>query len=280
MSAKRKVGASLDRTVIKHKFLRKVSGAVTGAGTMLPGTDQIIFIDGCAGDGKRNEFSGTSSPEIFATHLHWLYKRGFPGKGYLIESDKEIFRELENSIPSIAQQIGFPELPAHLTLINDDYRSADVANKIGLIAPNAVCFLYIDPNNVDRVELSPELCALLPKLTSWMVTLGCNASGVKRSPPVNRDKWLKRLVYLLGFVYDHQDACLVTLDGDSSQWAYLLNIPYVWRHRIEKDIDSLQKLWPHGLHHYWHSDGQLLPAAKELFLTKAELSAIRQLFLF
>lgn len=131
--------------------------------------------------------------------------------------------------------------------------------------------MHIDPNHVDNVELSPFLRRRLPPLTTNLVTLGCNANGIKRLPPVERKKWFDRLEYLLSLLKPYHDACLIRLERDEGQWAYLLSVPRKWCDRTEPTIRSLGKFWPKGITRYWFSEGRLLEAAKELFLTKAEI---------
>jgi hypothetical protein len=266
------VGESFDRTNFKHTALNKFSGQVAGAASCMAWVDKVIFIDACAGDGHRSAYSGTSSPEIFAKHLCWLRNQGCNAKGYLIEANAHTFMRLKASIAALAQEAGFEQLLEIFTLIHGDYRSAEVAAQINLPTEQTITFLNIDPNHVDDVELSESLRTRLSLLTTWMVSLGCNANGIKRMPWEERRKWFDRLEYLLSLLEPHQDASLIRLDRDEAQWAYLLSIPRKWRDKTQATIRSLSRLWPKGIRCYWHSDGTLLPAAKELFLTKTELA--------
>jgi hypothetical protein len=266
------VGESFGRTKFKHTALNKFSGQVAGAASCMGRVDKVIFIDACAGDGHRSVYSGTSSAEIFAKHLCWLKARGCRAKAYLIEANHHTFMRLEAAMSALAQEAGFEQLPEILTLIRGDYRSAQVAAQIDLPTEQTVTFLHIDPNHVDDVELSESLRTRLSLLTTWMVSLGCNANGTKRMPWEERRKWFDRLEYLLSVLEPHQDASLICLDRDEAQWAYLLSIPRKWRDKTQATIRSLSLLWPKGIRCYWHSEGTLLPAAKELFLTKAELT--------
>lgn len=266
------VGESFDRTNFKHTALNRFSGQVAGAASCMAWVNKVIFIDACAGDGHRSAYSGTSSSEIFAKHLCWLKRKGCYAKGYLIEANGHTFMRLEAAMSALAQEAGCEQLPEILTLIRGDYRSAQVAAQIDLPTEQTVTFLHIDPNHVDDVELSEYLRARLSPMTTGMVTLGCNANGIKRMPWEERRKWFDRLEYLLSLLEPHQDASLICLDRDEAQWAYLLSIPRKWRDKTQATIRSLSRLWPKGIRSYWHSDGTLLPAAKELFLTKTELA--------
>jgi hypothetical protein len=280
MPPRLKVGCSFEHTACKHTALRKFSGQIAGAGSSLPEISNVVFIDACTGNGKRNPFSLTSSPEIFAHHVYWLHQRGVKVRCYLIESDQCTFVELQESVASIAPNLGWPELLQHVVLIHGDYRSPDIVSRLIDVIDQSVVFLCIDPNSVHQIELSAELRAKLPALTTWFVTLGCNVAGTKRSLLGERQKCFERVQYLLGTVRPHQDVCLVRLERDASQWAYLVNSPVKWRDKTDNIIRSLSKIWPKGVSSYWHSDGMLLSAAKELFLTKAEIDTARQPRLF
>jgi hypothetical protein len=277
MSTRPNVGQSFERTFCKHTFLNKCSGKFAGVASCLP-LDLTVLIDCCAGNWIASQFSQTSSPEIFAKHLKFLHDRGRSARLYLIEADRKIFEQLQVQVDLFKSD--FPQLNSQLVLINGDYRSAAVAAQVGPFPNNSAVFLYVDPNAANQVELSQELRRQLPRLTTWMVTLGANVGGNKRSALGERQKWLERLNYLLGCVQPHQDACLLRLENDNCQWAYLLNAPLKWHSDTETVIGSLHKLWPKGITHYWHSEGKLLPAAQALFLTKAELDAMRQPRLF
>ena len=280
MPSRLRVGCSFEHTACKHTALHKFSGQIAGAGSRLPGVSNVVFIDACTGDGKANPFSLTSSPEIFAYHMKWLHQQGMNARCYLLESNQCIFVELEKSVTLIAQNLGWPELLQYFVLIRGDYRSPEIVSQLIDLTDQSVVFLYIDPNSVQQVELSHELRAQLPALTTWLVTLGCNVTGIKRSLLGERQKCFERVKYLLGTVQSYQDICLVRLERDASQWAYLVNSPMKWRDKADNVIRSLSKIWLKGVSSYWHSDGTLLPAAKELFLTKTELAEIRQPRLF
>jgi hypothetical protein len=271
------VGASEDRTKMKHSALDKFLGANVGAASVMH--RDVVLIDLTAGDGQPSQFSDTSSPEIFAKHLHFPNKNG--RHLYLVESSRTTFRQLQDSIPWISLRIKWPELADYLTVICGDHRNNEVADQLTRITPQSVVFLFLDPNTAAQVELSPTLLSRLPEYTTWMVSLGVNAHGTKRASFSTRSKWLKEIFNLLRTVdRTHQDAVLIVLKGDSDQWAYLVNTPSVWRNKTETLIRSLRKNWPKGITHYWLSDGTLIPALRELFLTNDELKKYRQPELF
>lgn len=275
------VGQSPEHTIFKHALLNKLIGQFAGAASYLR-HDKIVMVDATAGDGRDSGFSKMSSPKIFSRHLKFLARqRRCRAFVYMIEADQPTFFRLGLAIDEIAEELDFPELETHVFRILGDYRSPDVAAKLAL-SDRSIAFLYIDPNNAGNVELSQAMRDKLPSRTTYLATLGCNASGVKRAPDVTpRLECIDNLEYLLRFVNQYQDACLIRLDRDKAQWAYLLTVPSVWRERTEKEtIGPMRKHWSRGLKCDWHSDGRLMEIANELFLTKAEYADSQQLGLF
>jgi hypothetical protein len=219
-----------------------------------------------------------------------VLNEGYEGKVYLIERDERVFEWLKGAVfdaakralKRVRQRRGqvedddewlkreANELLRYIELVHGDYCSEEVARKIGKPS-DAVVFINIDPNSVNSVELSSWLRANLKgALVNWMISMGCNAGGVKMLKEGERAKWRERLIYLLGTLELSQDVCLVSLQGDVAQWAYLLCVPSQWHERIEKLRKGLSEHWPRGVDIHWHSDGGLLNVADEFFLTKAE----------
>jgi hypothetical protein len=279
MGRKQKVGESFERTFCKHTILNKISGKFAGAASRL-GLDRVVFIDACAANGIPSQFSRTSSPEIFCKHLKFLHDCRCPALAYLIEIDRAIFDRLKTSITAIAAKLAFPQLRENLMLVHGDYRTPSVVDLLGPFTDDTALFMFVDPNTPPQIELVAALRSKLPPLTTWMVSLGVNAGGIKRLPQTERLEWFGRVKDLVDCVQWYQDAALIRLENDSSQWAYLLNVPEKWRQQTEADIQALQKYWPRGISHFWLSDRKLLPAAKELFLTRSEVARITQPELF
>ena len=275
-----RVGGSFERTATKHMALNKFVGQIAGAASCLP-IANVVFIDACTGNGRPNRFSYTSSPEIFAHHMHWLADHRVAVHGYFIESDSGTFAELERSVPIIGQKLGWDRLAEHLTLIPGDYRSLDVINQLTRITAETVVFIFIDPNSANKVGFPISLKTILPRLTTWFCTLGCNASGLKGYTVLaDRLKWLASFNDLLNSVKFHQEAVLIRLEKDDNQWAYLINVPDQWRNRTEAVIGSLQKQWSKGMRYYWQTDARFKVIVRELFLTKEEIKEYYQPRLF
>jgi hypothetical protein len=266
------VGSSAEHTPIKHALLKICSGMVAGAASKIPWLDEFMAIDCCAGSAAASIHSGKSSPEILCEDLNWASLHGLKATGYFIEKhphtvgllrkNMAFFEKYGDLFPSAIQPVK--------TIIHGDYRSADVARQIKPIGPRTAGILHIDPNTVHGVELSEEFRkVLMPGYITTLVTLGCNAGGLKMLPYSERVKWFDRLKYLLKIMRPHHDACLIQLQRDKSQWAYLLTVPKVWRDRIECLIPKLaNEYWVRGLAYSWYSNGEFWKAAESLFLRK------------
>jgi hypothetical protein len=257
------VGASL-RTPYKHALYSGCLGKCIAASSRLSWIEDNLCIEGCAGGGVSNAFSGTSSPEILLKHIS--YPLAKPTRAYLIERNVA-------SVDHLRQNMVYAEIK----ILHGDYRSPGIARQIGPSGKGTSAFLYIDPNHADDVELSPSLRAILPIYTLMLITLGCNANGIKRLPTERRVQWFDRLKYLLSIKLDHHDVCLVSLMRDHAQWAYLLSSPTVWRDDYDHIIGGVaRKHWTKGVKKNWLSDSRAAfwKAAEYLFL-KVDGSEIR-----
>jgi hypothetical protein len=265
------VGSSALHTPIKHRFLDIIVGQIVGAASTprLNWIDTFLTIDCCAGNGDASIHSWTSSPEILYKHLDWASRHDLKATGIFIEKHSHTVEMLRRNMllfPKYGELFPNP-IPPDIIVIHGDYRSSEVAKQIGPVSKKTAVFLHIDPNNVHGVQLSKELRAVLPIYTTMLVTLGCNAGGVKRLPESERLQWFDRLEYLLQLMRPHHDACLVQLERDRAQWAYLLTVPKVWRSRIEDVIPKLgDEYWAKGLGYEWYSDGNFWKMAERLFL--------------
>jgi len=267
------VGSSAEHTPIKHALLKMVSGQIAGAASKIDRFNELLVIDACAGSGNASIHSGTSSPEILCGHLDWASSHGLKARGYFVEKHDRTVELLARNIGSFSRDNElFPKDDLKQPIIeifHGDYRSPGLAMRIGPRKLGVTGFLHIDPNHANDVELSGELLAALPTDTTMLVTLGCNANGIKRLPAIERIKWFDRVNYLFLLMRRNHDACLIQLQRDKAQWAYLLTVPKVWRDRIGNAIPKLAKLyWAKGVISDWHSDSNenFWKAASRLFL--------------
>jgi len=281
-----RVGAS-QHSPIKHALYRILGGQCIGAASKIDKFKKTLLVEACAGDGNPNEYSGTSSPEISYRLVKGSLKLRQDIRCLLIEKREYTAEQLVQNLCRqwddgyLLRQEGEiwirDEALKYIEVIPGDYRSEAVADRIAkLIMPDeTTVFLYIDPNKASDVELSEWLKVVLPWATTMLITLGCNVGGSKRLPieHPDRESWYERLEYLLRLKRQHHDACLIRLERDGSQWAYLVTVPRVWRERTDKSIVALCKLhWPKGIQICWLSDSKkaFWNCAAYLFLTKAE----------
>jgi hypothetical protein len=251
-----KVGSSA-HTPYKHALLDDMVATSLGAASRIEWLSDNLLIDTCAGNGTSNAWSGTSSPEIICRRAERSQAK--PTRVVLIDRDAA-------TVDQLRQKFG---LLSNVRIIHGDYQTEYTAGMIGKIYPKANVLLHIDPNHVDDVGLSPWLRRILPDSTLVLVTLGCNANGIKRLPLDERRQWFKNLEHILQLKLPRHDACLVSLMKDASQWAYVFTIPNKWRARYDAVVRSLaRRHWAKGVEMNWLSDGATAfwAAAERLFL--------------
>lgn len=138
-----------------------------------------------------------------------------------------------------------------------------------LTTENQIVFIYADPNNIDALPLSERVLSTIPDTGIILATLGCNASGVKRLPKKDRDKWMNAIKRVADSCGNAQhDLHLYAINNDPSRWAYLLRTPKAWSLEFANTVRKI------GEKHL--SDGitclSLRQLANSLIYTNAELS--------
>lgn len=263
-----KVGRSTGRTPAKHELLNMILGKMVGVlslnSTNVPcsvSADRpFVMVDLCGGDGLKTD-DHDASPVIMYKHASWLSNRGMPVQMEVIEKAALTFEQLEKNCGYMSKDI------IRLTLGDSrEYR-------LPFLKETQSAFIHCDPNNVDQTPLTGPFVAGFNKYTTYLVTLGCNVSGIKRTTADKRSKWFEYVEMLVDSLPRHHDAILFWLNRDASQWAYLLNLPRVWTGDfVASAIDRLGKFWPDGVsaisfrHDRIAFDDQLA----RLFLTKDE----------
>jgi hypothetical protein len=275
LHTKMDVGQSEDRTPAKHSLLYKLLGTHVGASYSMVLKRQarlpVVIIDLCAGDGLDSFESGTSSPKIIQRHSDWFKDR--MGKNsifvILIEKDRASYDKLV---------AGYEK--NDWLIINGDSAEQSVCDRVKeylfpKISPLSPVFIHHDPNSVTQWCLTSEYLSLSSLLTA-MVTMGCNAKGVKRLKLEERLAWyenfdlLKKQVISTG---GRLDLNLTALVKDQSRWAYAVSTPSVWRNRTQKDIIAAMKYWDKGIYSQWMTnESEFLNLVNELFLTKKEFA--------
>lgn len=264
------VGSSPGRTGTKHfllnSLLGKFNGSLSTGNTIAD--KPFLCVDLCAGDGLPTEDSKTASPLIFEKHCKHKTGRDNGAKLVLIERNKA-------SYDLLAQSVGRYEW---LTMMNTDARSF----RLPTLKPMQAVFVHCDPNNVHQTPLTESFVSTFTKCTTYLVTLGCNAGGIKRLPLDQRQGWYEYVSMLTSVLPSWHDAILFWLMSDADQWAYLCNVPTKWRDETISLASSktVQKLWPRGVGGVtFRSDPErFISELNRLFLTKDEMDGKARLF--
>lgn len=263
------VGSSPGRTPIKHFLLDSLLGRVNGSLTTgkAAAVKPLLCVDLCAGDGIKSE-SHTASPLIFEKHCRHPCGRENNASLVLIERDRANFDLLR-------QNVGDHEW---MTLSNSDARNF----LLPPLNPMQAVFVHCDPNNVHQTPLTKEFVSTFTKCTMYLVTLGCNADGIKRLPLDQRQGWHDYVAMLTDVLPPWHDAILFWLVKDSAQWAYLCNVPAKWKDQtIELATSSrVAKSWKKGVGgiSLRSNRRRFAEELNRLFLTKEEMDGQMRLF--
>jgi len=262
------VGRSAGRTPYKHflldSLLGKVNGALSKPSCFAGGP--LICVDLCAGDGVQTD-NFRCSPKIMAKHVGHDVGKKNNATLTLIERDAASFELLRQNM----------DVEPWLKLVNGDARNY----RLPELSTNQAAFVHCDPNNAHQTPLSSEFVSGFSRCTTYLVTLGCNASGIKRLPLEERSKWFEYVTLLVDNLPQHHDALLFWLVNDNSQWAYLANIPKVWRDwLIEIAIAKGGSMWPNGVGGVsWRaSKTRFVDEVHRLFLTIEERTGQQRMF--
>ena len=268
------VGKS-DRTYGKHVLLNKVLGREAGVLPILANERNWIdypwcIVDLCAGDGVDTRQSGSCSPAIIGKHARAINSKREDGARVLfVERGDAQYQSLANSL----YVKGFKVFHGSNT---NDFVSQFINSNT---SSNSPVFLHNDPNHIEDWQLSPELVRYFAnhrKLLTTFSTLGCNVGGLKRLSADVRRQWFKRVDDLCCIIPAWHDALLITLNGDNSQWAYLITGPMKWMNegKYQSDAQSAFTKWSRGV-----SMARLKTQRDEwrslithLFMTHAELT--------
>lgn len=253
------VGVSY-RTPGKHAALNAFLGKCAGVAStpkfrQMANGGTFHVIDCTAGDGQSSDFSKATSPGIVCRHLEFLRSRSLPCKAEFYERSQSSAALLKKAVKD------WP-------VINDD-----AENLLPTWAANDVLFVVNDPNTINDWKL-PAALRTAPKLTTVFSTLGCNVGGLKRLKQEDRMHWYRHVEDQLQLLQTWHDALIVTLDGDKSQWAYLVNAPAKdgWPQDLEVAFSKAFADTGHDLRMAWFKTQK--PAFKDilddLFMTRKE----------
>jgi hypothetical protein len=141
---------------------------------------------------------------------------------------------------------------------------------------NDFCFINVDPNTIHDWPLTKDLLVSVPKYTTTMITMGCNAGGIKRLDIKHRMEWFERIKELLLWVAPHHDIFLFVLNNDIAQWAYIVVGPQCWKDNYFKDARKAFDYLENGITAISFKDDEKSFVLKinELFLTKKEFENV------
>jgi hypothetical protein len=264
------VGTS-SRTPFKHKLLDTLIGKIIGAqcSGRTPCNNNFLAVDLCAGDGADTMGEGSSSPAIIRKHL--MDHRGVKlnRSAILYEKDTATFKRLSDRHADCSK----------MTLINEDSRLMPLSTVHD--RGNDSVFIYADPNNIDQLPITPDLMKGLTPYTLFLITLGCNVGGLKRVDLEHRSKWFWIAAMIRKSLSPFHDLGLITLNNDSSQWAYLVVIPQKWSGSYLQSVEKIgNKMWTGGVSTtsmMRDGDSSLIKQFGSLFLTLQEQKFIKSL---
>jgi hypothetical protein len=270
MSAKAEVGRS-SRTPVKHylldKSLGKICGVLSLGSPKVPckasHTQPLICVDLCGGDGTQTD-EHEASPVIMAKHCFALGAKGKPATLDIIEKSANTYEQLVANCGHYSRDV--------VTLTNGDAREYQLPN----LKETQPAFIHCDPNTVDQTPLSRPFVAGFNRYTTYLVTLGCNVGGAKRTDADKRSLWFEYVQMLIEVLPQHHDAILFWLNRDESQWAYLLSMPKVWAGEFaSKAVRDTGKIWVKGVSSVSYADQrrQFHDQLSRLFLTKEEYAS-------
>lgn len=265
--SRKPVGRS-SRTPVKHYLLNAMIGKVCGVMSLdrpsvpckITNSQPMIMVDLCGGDGLKTD-DHDASPVIMYHHCAKLGEKGKRAQLEVIEKMPRTFEQLEQNCGYMSKDI------ATLTLgDSSEYR-------LPHLAETQAAFVHCDPNNVDQTPLSKPFVAGFNRFTTYLVTMGCNPAGLKRSSYEDREKWFGYVAMVVDVLPRHHDVVLFWLNRDEAKWAYLLSIPKVWaKDFTSQAVAYTSKQWTKGVSAVSFRDDfrGFNDRVAQLFLTKAE----------
>jgi hypothetical protein len=241
-----------------------------------------VWIDLTAGDGVPNEggaWGSNCSPGIAAVHAT---RASRPVDITLYEIQPNTFDRL---IASLAEQLA---LLGYRRLSDTEWVSGDsvmlrAMNSTGLdadvshIRRTDAVIVSNDPNAITSWAMRPTFTAEVMARGPWcfrsITTMGCNVGGLKRLTPEERSEWFGLVKPLQDACPPHRDLLLAAIEGDSSQWAYLLCEPEKWRRKIEPAVKTAFKKYSMEMRWAREEPADFEYLKERLFLTRSELGA-------
>jgi hypothetical protein len=222
-----KVGRS-DKTPFKHAILNAILGKMVG---VIPYQqwleNNIVMLDLCAGDGKNGDH-GHCSPSIMLKHAIYAEKSGIIPVVLFVEKDESTFSRLITNINP-------GDYSFKVILVHENASNVKAPNR-----PKENRFIHIDPNHAANMPSCEAWGEMMNERTFLLMTLGCNAGGLKRLPLAHRLPWYKYVEVVANWlmVNNRFDALFISIKNDATQWAYLVTIPQCWTNIVGDSIHS------------------------------------------
>jgi len=194
-------------------------------------------------------------------HCEKLAVRGKSATLRIIEKQPNTFEQLRINCDWMDKRI--------VTLSMSDARDY----RLPVMAETQAAYVHCDPNAVDQIPLTEPFVDGFNKFTTYLVTLGCNVTGLKRLKLEERAVWYDYVNMLIEVLPGHHDAILFWLDRDADQWAYLLSFPIKWARDFKQQaVTQTSKMWTKGVSAAsWRQEkSEFRMALHRLFLTKKE----------
>lgn len=275
------------RTPAKHALMDKIYGSEVGVASLNTGkmgrVRRLVWVDLTAGDGIPEdglEWHRNCSPGINAYHATKAKK---PVDVTLHEIQPATFDRLITSLSENLPALGYRQIAettwsygeyVHLRALNGSGSDASV----GHIQSTDAVLVSNDPNAITTWAMRPTFAQEISNRT-WafrsISTMGCNPAGLKRSDPTIRAGWFDVVKSQEQALPRHRDLLLAAIEGDSAQWAYLLNEPVKWYEKAETVVKTAFAKHGYSMELAWHraTPARFEDLKAKLFLTRDELNS-------
>lgn len=283
--AKRKEVGTSERTPAKHALMNSIYGkevGVVGWSRYHQGIQRHVWKDLTAGNGVTDndvDWKSNCSPGINAHHAT---KAQRPVDVELYEIQPATFDRLLGSLADNLPTLGYVRVAETGWRFRDQVSLRAICGSgadapVSDIRKTDAVLVSNDPNAITTWAMRPTFAQEIAD-RAWcfrsISTMGCNPAGLKRSDPSVRAGWFDLIKQQEAALPDHRDLLLTAIEGDASQWAYLLGEPSKWRSTMEKVVTGAFKRYGYSMEMAWHraDSGSFEALKSRLFLTRSELA--------
>ncbi|MEU5306032.1 hypothetical protein ACH4YO_39580 [Streptomyces noursei] len=269
-------------------MLNRLVGQEVGASRNLrKSPTRLVWFDLTAGDAhvpEGGDWHRNCSPGLLAYHAA---QSMIPVEAYLHELNPDTFLRLLANLSERLPALGYIRTDettwqSERAIIRVFNMSGSDAS-ISMLRRTDAVFLINDPNAITdwamRPTFSREIADRNVGYFRGLTTMGCNASGLKRSKDTRRGRieLFDRMALLQTNLPPYRDLCFAAIIRDKDQWAYLIETSDKWRPKTEDLVRSAFKKHGRDATVTWSRTdaGPFRGEMFRLFLTKAELKGIR-----